>query len=219
MLKKFAESWIENGFGGAVLQKAEPFGEDYVRDEKSHYWTEALMRKVGIFKDAIIEHAANSGYDYLFLIDSDLVIDAELIEHLKSRDKEIVAEVFWALWDGCQMELPNAWMYDGFGFSEPGIPGKEEQRIFNEFIRKFREPGLYKVGMTGACTLISKSALLKGVSFAPIYNLTIKGEDRHFCIRAAALGIDIYLDTCYPAFHIYRESDLKRLDKERPPKR
>ena len=34
------------------------------------------------------------------------------------------------------------------------------------------------------------------------------GEDRHFCIRAAALGFTLYVDTHYPAYHIYRESDL-----------
>ena len=29
------------------------------------------------------------------------------------------------------------------------------------------------------------------------------GEDRHFCIRAAALGLSLYVDTHYPAYHIY----------------
>jgi len=56
--------------------------------------------------------------------------------------------------------------------------------------------------------LISRAALIKGVSFKPIKNLTIHGEDRFFCIRAAVLGIDLFVDTYYPAYHIYREKDL-----------
>jgi len=65
-----------------------------------------------------------------------------------------------------------------------------------------------KVGGLGACTLISSTALSAGVSFKPIKNLTIHGEDRFFCIRAAVLGIGLFVDTHYPAYHIYREQDL-----------
>ncbi|WP_243137681.1 glycosyltransferase family 2 protein, partial [Desulfofundulus thermobenzoicus] len=63
----------------------------------------------------------------------------------------------------------------------------------------------------GACTLISRRAMLMGVSFSEIYNLGFIGEDRHFCIRAAALGLELYADTHYPPYHIYRESDLAGL--------
>lgn len=69
-------------------------------------------------------------------------------------------------------------------------------------------PGLYEVGGLGACTLISRYAMLAGVNFEPIKNLSFWGEDRHFCVRAAAIGIPLYVDTYVPAYHIYRESDL-----------
>ena len=59
--------------------------------------------------------------------------------------------------------------------------------------------------------LISKKALSLGVSFSEIYNLGFSGEDRHFCVRAAALGLELYADTHYPPFHIYRESELPAL--------
>lgn len=72
-------------------------------------------------------------------------------------------------------------------------------------------PGTYKVGGLGACTLIRRHALERGVSFQEIYNLGLTGEDRHFCIRAAALGLELYADTHYPPFHIYRESELDSL--------
>ena len=66
------------------------------------------------------------------------------------------------------------------------------------------------MGGLGACTLIARAALLKGVRFKQIENLRIlKGEDRFFCVRAAALGLELFVDTHYPAYHIYRESDLE----------
>src|SRR5690606_16569030 len=43
-------------------------------------------------------------------------------------------------------------------------------------------------------------------------NISFWGEDRHFCIRAQALGFDLFVDTNYPAFHIYREDDLQVLE-------
>jgi SRSO17 transposase len=57
--------------------------------------------------------------------------------------------------------------------------------------------------------LISRTALEAGVNFSRISNLSFWGEDRHFCIRAAALGLQLFVDTHYPAYHIYRDSDLE----------
>jgi hypothetical protein len=59
----------------------------------------------------------------------------------------------------------------------------------------------------GACTLISVPALKAGLNFLPINNVSFWGEDRWFCIRAEALGFPLYIDTHYPAKHLYRESD------------
>ncbi|WP_350063114.1 glycosyltransferase family 2 protein [Peribacillus frigoritolerans] len=80
---------------------------------------------------------------------------------------------------------------------------------YQSFIRQMRTPGVHKVGGLGACTLISQKALKAGVNFNRIENLSFWGEDRHFCIRAAALGISMYVDTHLPAYHIYRDSDLE----------
>lgn len=71
-------------------------------------------------------------------------------------------------------------------------------------------PGVYKVGGLGDCTLISKKVFESNVSYDKIYNVSFWGEDRHFCIRAAVLGFELYVDTHYQAFHIYRTSYLKK---------
>lgn len=76
---------------------------------------------------------------------------------------------------------------------------------------KLQQPGIYEVGGLGACTLISRRAICSGVSYDMIRNISYWGEDRHFCIRAAALGIALYVDTRYPALHLYRDSDLEKV--------
>lgn len=118
----------------------------------------------------------------------------------------------WTKWTSLSVEQPQVWLKDFYTQYEfqPGekISKEEENRRILAFYQMLRTPGIYEVGGLGACTLISKSAIQKGVSFEKIKNISMRGEDRHFCIRAAALGIDLFVDTHYPAYHIYRLEQL-----------
>ncbi|GBF74543.1 hypothetical protein PA598K_02895 [Paenibacillus sp. 598K] len=188
----------------------------YHRDENTHYWNDHLVWKVAAFKDQILEQARDMGCDYVFLVDSDLLLEPETLLHLIKADQPIVAEIFWTRWQPDAMAQPQVWMLNEYSQWEQarGESLTEEEkavRTFN-FLEKMRSPGLYQVGGLGACTLIRSDALHKGVSFAAIPNLTFWGEDRHFCVRAAALGIPMYVDTHYPAFHIYRDTDKPAAD-------
>lgn len=194
----------------------EELGE-YLCDDETHHWNDDLMLKVANYKNSIIDYALEKKYDYLFLVDSDLVLPPNLIEQLKMVDKEIVSEIFWCSWHTGMPALPNVWMFDEYDFvskqAKSGCGDKFEKIANERFLNKLRHPGVYEVGGLGACTLIRKSALEKGVNFNPIKNLSIQGEDRFFCIRAAVLGIELFVDTHYPAYHIYREADLSGVPK------
>ena len=43
----------------------------------------------------------------------------------------------------------------------------------------------------------AKKALKAGVNFNLLDNVSFWGEDRHFCVRAVALGFDLFVDTVY----------------------
>lgn len=184
----------------------------YLCNEESHYWDDDLMFKVASYKNSIIHYAIEEVYDYLFFVDSDLILHPNLIEHLKDANKEIVSEIFWSQWHSDQQSEPNVWLFDEYDLVPKRLGenlSKKEMDIRQiKFLNQLKIPGLYEVGGLGACTLLSRDALLKGVSFQPINNLTIHGEDRFFCIRASVLGIGLFVDTHYPAYHIYREKDL-----------
>lgn len=189
----------------------------YLVNHITHYWGEHLVWKVAKFKDLIIANALKGGYDYLFLVDSDLVLHPATLKHLISTQKDIISEIFWTSWYPCSPELPNVWLYDKYDMvrRERGetLTKEEEERRVQEFLDQLRVPGIYEVGGLGACTLISRKALLAGVSFSEIRNLTLWGEDRHFCVRALALGLSLWVDTHYPAYHIYRESLLAGVEE------
>ncbi|MFZ4650239.1 MAG: glycosyltransferase family 2 protein [Rubrivivax sp.] len=191
-------------------------GSEYRQDEVTHHWKEDLIWKVAGFKDLLIELALDTGMDYLFLADSDLVLSPYTLEHLVGCDKEVVSEVFWTSWQPGQLQLPQVWARGEYELArrrrEEQLTEAEVHVRTLEFIRHAYQPGLRQVGGLGACTLISRSALAKGARFAEIDNLTYWGEDRHFCVRARSLGIELWADTTHPPLHLYRESELARVN-------
>jgi len=196
----------------ASMGKAPEINDDYLCNEHTHYWNERIIWKVAGFKDSIFDYALQQRYDYVFLVDSDIVLHSNTIEQLITAEKDIVSEVFWTQWTPDMPKAPQVWLYDTYTQYEIGMGEKitKEEAIkrFNRFLSQLLQPGVYEVGGLGACTLISKKALEKGVNFKKVKNISFWGEDRHFCIRAAALGIPLWVDTHHPAYHIYRESDL-----------
>ncbi|WP_127585515.1 glycosyltransferase [Paenibacillus koleovorans] len=193
-----------------------PASSAYVKDETTHYWKEDLIWKVASMKDGIIREALAKKFDYLFLIDSDLLLQPETLEQLVRAERDIVSNVFWTRWKPDAAELPQVWLRDEYTLfdkrREEALTPMESSIRTLAFLERLRTPGVYEVGGLGACTLISRKALRAGVRFEEIPNLSFSGEDRHFCIRAAALGIPLHVDTHYPAFHLYRESDLAGVD-------
>lgn len=185
---------------------------EYQCNEETHIWTNNLIWKVAGFKDNIIEYAKIKNFDYLFLIDSDIVLNPKTLNQLVDAKKDIISNIFWTQFTPEQYPMPQVWMSDQYKLYEVGygeqLSNEEIQKRTIEFIAKLRTPGVYEVGGLGACTLINKHALCKGVNFKPVKNITFSGEDRHFCIRASSLGLDLFVDTHYPAYHIYRESCL-----------
>lgn len=209
LLRQFAPG------GSEVFLQSSGFHDAYIRNDTTHFWNSGLVWKVAGFKNLMIRRAEAFGYDYLFLIDSDLILHPDTLLQLIRTEKDIISEVFWTQWQPGTMLQPQVWMHDEYNQWDilPGEkPSQDEiNRRFHEFLSRLRQPGIYEVGGLGACTLISRRAIDSGVSYDMIRNISYWGEDRHFCIRAAALGIPLYVDTHHPALHLYRDSDLAKV--------
>jgi len=195
-----------------LVLEAPPREMVYRTDEITHYWDNSLVLRVANLKNKIITYAIKHEFDYLFLIDSDLLIDPGLINHLIAQKKDIISEIFWTMWQPDTIAMPNAWMYDKYDMAHPALSEDERNRQAMEFLVRLRQPGVYEVGGLGASTLISVPALKKGLNFSPISNVSFWGEDRWFCIRAAVLGFSLFIDTHFPATHLYRDSDIDLLE-------
>jgi hypothetical protein len=193
------------------VRRVNPEGE-YHCTEKTHLWTAAAISRVGRLKDQLLEEAVQEGC-HLFLVDSDLMLHPWTLQQLYYSGREIVSEIFWTQWQPDKPFLPQVWVKGHYTLfhQKPDERLTPEETVFriHNFLNMLRQPGLYEVGGLGACTLIRIAALEKGVRFAELPNLEMFGEDRHFCIRAAALGFSLYVDTQLPAYHIYRSRDLE----------
>lgn len=210
LLKTFAEKHDVIIEKGSDLYNADAHYEN-------HVWHAENLAKVTVYKNAMITHCINYGFDYLFLIDSDIVIDKRCIPQLLSNNVDIVSNVFWNQWRKNGILTPQCfWIPDIYlqdkAFNVP-MTFEEAHAIRMDMVEKMKTPGLYKVDGLGACTMISRRALEMGVSFKEIPNLKIPGEDRPFCIRAGALGFELYMDSTYPAYHISKEIYLDRVDE------
>ncbi|MEW6726086.1 MAG: glycosyltransferase [Bacillota bacterium] len=184
----------------------------FVKDEVHHHWTEELVQRVTRNKNKIMEHCKKGHYDYLLLLDSDLVLHPETLLCLIARGKDIISEIFWTRFRPDTEEAPQVWLADSYTTywrrRDEQISEEEKMRRVSEFVKMLRRPGVYRVGGLGALTLFSLRALQRGVSFDEIYNVSFMGEDRHLCIRAVALGFELFVDTCLPAYHVYRRAEL-----------
>lgn len=194
-------------------------GVAYVTDEHAHHWAPSLMDRVATFKDRFLAITRDERFDAVFLIDSDLVLHPQTLRQLVAQDVEICSELFWTRWEPDGPELPQVWLHGQYSLfalaRDESIDAEESRRRADDFVAMLRRPGRYEVGGLGACTLIRRVAVERGVSFRPVPNLQLVGEDRDFCVRAAALGIPLHVDTHCPALHLYRPRDLERVAKFR----
>ncbi len=209
---RLLRTFKRDGSAVTILEGGDLPETDYVCTEETHHWRRSLVHKIAAYKNQIIRHALSHGYDSMFFVDSDLILHPLLLERLKETKKDIVSEIFWTRWNLSHRALPNVWLFDNYDmvpreFTEE-VNASEQEKRRAAFLAMLKEPGVYEVGGLGAVTLISRAALKAGVDYRTIKNLSFFGEDRHFCVRAAVLGFGLYVDTTYPAYHIYRESDL-----------
>lgn len=168
----------------------------YIRNEISHFWSDDNLNDVVLMKNFLLDKTKFEKYDYFFLIDSDLILHPNTLQHLIKQKKDIIAEIFWTQWKPNQQFEPNAWIYDHYAFDTLNT------------IDLWKQKGVYEVGGTGACILINRNVIEAGVNYTKIKNVSFSTwEDRAFCIRASVKGFEIFLDTHYPAIHLYRKGD------------
>ena len=170
-------------------------GNEYRKTGNDHLWSLENMLRMGDLRNETIQRALAWNYDAWFSVDTDLVVHPDTLETLIKADKDIVSEIFWTRAPSGRYWC-NAWDCDQS----------------SGFLQEWKTPGLYRCGMTGALTLVKRHVLEAGVSYERIPNImqALRGEDRHFCVRAACLGFEMWIDSHCPARHLYTEDEYNK---------
>lgn len=125
----------------------------------------------------------NPDAEYLWFVDSDIVVPQFALRSLIKADKDIVSAVY------------------PYKSDQEGVVG------FGLDLKKLEEPGecLQQIGRCGMGCCLIKRKVLEDVfntyksAFAPMGEL---GEDFSFCERAKVLGYEIYMDWSIKCSHV-----------------
>jgi len=164
-----------------------------------HQFSDQTLANLTYMRNFFVDNIGDN--DYIFNVDSDVILrDSRTLRHVALSDRDIIAEIFWTRWDKLDQQLmPQVWQFGGYDLSE-------------DFLAMLRTKGTYTVGGLGACNLISNYAIEKGCRFDQVENLPLnmRGEDRHFCIRAKVLKFNLWVDSYFPAKHLEKfDYDLR----------
>jgi len=221
LLKTFVEKR-----GGTILSPETTSGGYDDQHPVTHQWTQEAMGRVGHLKNRIIQYALEHAYDAIWFCDADLICDKTTLKSLWSLDKPIVCAVYWTHWhnpatqQGVLHAAPQVWLQHPYQLEGRGYePAEFREKLVNR--------QAIEVWGQGACTLVKREVLEKGVSFAYVEGVPtigmMGGEDRHFCIRAESLHVPMTADAWPDIAHLYHPQDrakipalLTRLGSDRP---
>ena len=174
------------------------------QSDLTHIWTQQNFSAVAQMRTKALEYARKNNFDYIFSVDSDVILHKETLIDLLNEQKDAIAKVYWTAWSAEQPWnlAPNC--YDG--------RNKQGQIFYYEDIQKYKVIGTYPVGVTGAAILISSKIFNEPlITYYPIQMLSNSyWEDYAFCTRCRCVIPDIqfYINTVHPAKHLYREEDI-----------
>jgi len=166
------------GFNSIEWRREPTMGEYKQRRSR---WDKRRIRKVGEWREELRLSAISGDYDYLFMVDSDLILGEDTLGLLLKEQKDFISGVVWTKF------RPNKnWKW----VNVFDINGTTWANIDSGFRNRLRgDGGVHQAQMTGACSLISRN-ILGRVSYAVIPGVV--GEDLCLAIRARDANIPLY---------------------------
>ncbi|MFH1456348.1 MAG: glycosyltransferase [archaeon] len=145
--------------------------------------------------------ALSEGYDYLFTVDSDVILPSDVLTKLISHNKKVVCGLYYSRYkiNGIMMTLPVLWKFDG-----------ENIKFF--LPEEVEKGQLLKIRATGSgCMLIHKD-ILKDFEFRWDEKI-MAFDDVFFCEDLIKAGQDLYCDTSIKCFHWAKGKSWQNVQK------
>ena len=83
------------------------------QSDLTHIWTQQNFSAVAQMRTKALEYARNNNFDYIFSVDSDVILHKETLIDLLNEQKDAIAKIYWTAWSAEQPWnlAPNC--YDG----------------------------------------------------------------------------------------------------------
>jgi GT2 family glycosyltransferase len=141
-------------------------------------------------RNELVSAAIGSGYDWLLMLDDDMLPPPDLFERLAAHDKDIIGALYWQR-QGAEnpvvMRIPEGQQRPAF--LPPDAP-------------ELTTPGLYQVDVIGGGCLLAKTRLLATLPFPVFWPDLHFGTDIGLCLRLRQLGIAVWIDTRVQLGHL-----------------
>jgi len=171
----------------------------------THNWSAETFDHLAKQKQKLLDYAVENKFDFIFLVDTDLLLDRSTLKSALSTKKGLISSVFWTQWQngnpdslGPQVWLRNPYNQQGMGMSQ-GV-----------FWKRLVDRKITRIYGGGACHLVHKSSLEKDIRYYPrlpgLPNDGMwQGEDRTFAILAQQLHQHQFADPWPDIFHAYHQ--------------
>ena len=173
------------------------------KEHDFHNWTQERLLNIAKLRTLILQKARKEKYDYLFTVDSDILLHPNTLEHLLSLNLPIVTEAVWT------KHSNGLTLLDG------------EYEGWMHYLKSpnYTEPGLYEINWGGMVTLIDSSIFnIETINYYPIKQVIGEySEDWSFFCKIYCHFPDfkLYMDTKYPGRHLYNEYCYQRWIKDK----
>lgn len=186
---------VDNSEGNLFYKRVLADGFSAQKTEHLHRIRDMVTRDHNIIRQKVLDE----GYDYLLILDQDVIPPSDVIERLMQHDKDVVSAMFFGPHDigGEVRVMPFAWVFS----KEHGDWNNTGYLLDSEI---WDEPQLLKIAFAGMGCILIKRKVLEKISFR--YSLEMDAwDDRWLGVDMCAHGFEFYLDNSVKCKHLFKD--------------
>lgn len=172
---------------------------DFENTDLERKWSNNLIYHMAEMRTMCLKKSKQLGIDYIFSVDSDILVPKYLLKQLIYRQLPVISPIFFATWNVSKyFNFPQVWQNNILDISK------------NSFFRSASK--YYEVGFLGAITLIDIRKIGE-IDYHSWPNNQLFGEDRAFCTKLSLNNIKMYADCSFDIMHMDSIKDFKKYKK------
>jgi len=187
--------FVDNSAGMRFYQRALAAGFTVQKSEHLHRIRDMVTRDHNIIRQKVLD----GGYDYLLILDQDVIPPKDVIEQLMKHDKDVVSALYFGHHDigGEVTVMPFAWVFS----KELGDWNNTGYLLDTEV---WGAPQLLQIAFAGMGCILIKRNVLEKIEFR--YSQEMDAwDDRWLGVDVRANGFEFYLDNTVKCKHLYKD--------------